>query len=68
MNESKETPKRGKGGRPPRSDPAGNCAMVRFSDAQFAGFLTMCEQSVILTTFLKILGNEYRMGQFLDLE
>lgn len=47
MNESKETPKRGKGGRPPKSDPAGNCVMVRFSDAQFAEFLTMYEQSGI---------------------
>jgi hypothetical protein len=42
-----ETPKRGKGGRPPKNDPAENCLMVRFSDAQYAEFLTRYEQSGI---------------------
>ncbi|WP_418895127.1 conjugal transfer protein MobA [Limibacterium fermenti] len=47
MNESKETRKRGKGGRPPKNDPAENCLMVRFTDAEYAKFLTMYEQSGI---------------------
>lgn len=47
MNESKESRKRGKGGRPPKSDPAQNCVMVRFSDKQYAEFLSMYEQSGI---------------------
>ena len=45
MNESKAPSKRGKGGRSPKSDPAENYVMVHFSDAQFAEFLTMYEQS-----------------------
>ena len=49
MNESKESRKRGKGGRPPKSDPAQNCVMVRFSDKQYAEFLSMYEQSGIRT-------------------
>ena len=47
MNESKEPLKRAKGGRPPKSDPAQNCVMVRFSDKQYAEFLSMYEQSGI---------------------
>ena len=47
MNESKESRKRGKGGRPPKSNPAQNCVMVRFSDKQYAEFLSMYEQSGI---------------------
>ncbi|GHV18071.1 hypothetical protein FACS1894169_14220 [Bacteroidia bacterium] len=47
MNESKEPRKRGKGGRPPKNDPAGNCVMVRFSNEQYAEFLSMYEQSGI---------------------
>lgn len=47
MNERNEPCKRGKGGRPPKSDPADNCVMVRFSGKQYAEFLTMYEQSGI---------------------
>jgi hypothetical protein len=47
MNESKEPRKRGKGGRPPKNDPAENCLMVRFTDVQYAEFLTMYERSGI---------------------
>lgn len=47
MNESKEPRKRGKGGRPPKNDPAGNCLMVRLTDVQYAEFLSMYEQSGI---------------------
>lgn len=34
-----------KGGRPPKSDPAKNCVMVRFSDQEYAQFLSMFEES-----------------------
>lgn len=47
MNESKESRKRGKGGRPPKNDPAEHCLMVRFTDAEYAEFLSMYEQSGI---------------------
>jgi len=47
MNERKEPRKRGKGGRPPKTDPAANCLMVRFSDVQYAELLSMFEQSGI---------------------
>ena len=45
MNENKEPRKRGKGGRPPKNDPAANCLMVRFTDTGYARFLSMFEQS-----------------------
>lgn len=41
----KPPPKRGKGERPPKSAPAENYVIVHFSDAQFAEFLNMYEQS-----------------------
>ena len=34
-----------KGGRPPKNDPAKNCVMVRFSDQEYAQFLSMFEES-----------------------
>lgn len=37
--------KRNKGGRPPKNDPAKNCVMVRFSNQEYARFLTMFEES-----------------------
>ncbi len=65
MNESKETRKRGKGGRPPKNDPAGNCVMVRFSDAQYAEFLTMYEQSGVRSKacfiLARIFGETFRV-------
>ncbi|MCL2561263.1 MAG: MobA protein [Rikenellaceae bacterium] len=45
MSDNKKPYKRGKGGRPPKSDPAINCLMVRFTDAEYARFLSMFEQS-----------------------
>ncbi len=36
---------RNKGGRPSKIDPAKNCVMVRFSDVEYAAFLSMFEQS-----------------------
>lgn len=34
-----------KGGRPPKDDPAKNCVKVRFSDVEYARFLSMYEES-----------------------
>lgn len=47
--ENKDTPrKRGQGGRPPKTDTAKNCVMVRFTDEEHARFLTLHEQSGVL--------------------
>lgn len=43
--EKKNVTRRGKGGRPAKNDTASNCVMVRFSDEEFARFLTLFEQS-----------------------
>ena len=65
MNESKEPRKRGKGGRPLKSDPADNCVMVRFSDVQYAEFLSMYEQSGIRSKarfiLARIFGEAFRV-------
>ncbi len=45
MSETDIAPKRGKGGRPPKTDTATNCVMVRFTDREYADFLSMFEQS-----------------------
>ena len=46
MNEEKREPrKRGKGGRPPKNDPAKYRLTVNLTDTQHAGFLAMFEQS-----------------------
>lgn len=37
--------KQGKPGRPPKADPAKKCVMVRFTDEEYARFLTMFEKS-----------------------
>ena len=44
-DEEIKTKKRNKGGRPPKVDTAKNCVMVRFSDKEYARFLTMFEES-----------------------
>ena len=49
MEQKKSPQKRGKGGRPPKTDPAKNCLMVRFTDEEYARFLTMFEQSGVLS-------------------
>lgn len=42
MNEEKREPrKRGKGGRPPKNDPAKHRLTVNLTDTQHAGFLAM---------------------------
>lgn len=45
MEEEIRRKKRNKAGRPPKNDPAKNCVMVRFSDQEYARFLTMFEES-----------------------
>lgn len=43
--EKKNQPRRGKGGRPAKNDTASNCVMVRFTDVEYARFMTLFEQS-----------------------
>jgi hypothetical protein len=65
MNQSNEPRKGGKGGRPPKNDRAGNCLMVRFSDAQYAEFLSMYEQAGIRSKarfiLARVFGEEFRV-------
>ena len=44
MREKNDT-RRGKGGRPPKTDTATNHVMVRFTDEEYVRFLTMYEES-----------------------
>lgn len=66
MNEEKTVPrKRGKGGRPPKIDPAKHRLTVNLTDTQHAGFLAMFEQSGVnsLSAFIsaRIFGDEFRV-------
>lgn len=66
MNEEKREPrKRGKGGRPPKNDPAKHRLTVNLTDTQHAGFLAMFEQSGVqsLSGFIsaRIFGDEFRV-------
>lgn len=47
--------KQGKPGRPPKADPAKKCVMVRFTDEEYAHFLTMFEKSGVhsMARFIK---------------
>ena len=47
--EKTEAPVRGRGGRPPKTDTAKNCVMVRFTDGEYARFLALFEQSGTLS-------------------
>ncbi len=53
--EKNNAPRRGRGGRPPKINTATNCVMVRFTDEEYARFLTMFEQSGVVAkaTFIK---------------
>lgn len=55
MKEEVRKKKWNKGGRPPKNDPAKNCVMVRFSDQEYAQFLSMFEESGVYAkaTFIK---------------
>ena len=63
----KNVPRRGKGGRPPKNDPAFRRLTVNLTDAQHAAFLTMYEQSGVpsLSGFIaaRIFGAEFRVIQ-----
>ena len=66
MNEEKTVPlKRGKGGRPPKNDPAKRRLTVNLTDTQHAGFLALYEQSGVqsLSGFIvaRIFGDEFRV-------
>jgi len=45
MEESERRKKWNRGGRPVKIDPAKNCVMVRFTDREYARFLSMYEES-----------------------
>lgn len=63
----KNVPRRGKGGRPPKNDPAFRRLTVNLTDVQHAAFLTMYEQSGVpsLSGFIaaRIFGDEFRVIQ-----
>lgn len=66
MNKEKREPRnRGKGGRPPKNDPAKHRLTVNLTDTQHAGFLAMFEQSGVssLSAFIsaRIFGDEFRV-------
>lgn len=66
MNEEKTVPlKRGKGGRPPKNDPAKHRLTVNLTDKQYAGFFALYQQSGVqsLSGFIaaRIFGDEFRV-------
>lgn len=66
MNQEKREPrKRGKGGRPPKNDPAKHRLTVNLTDTLYAEFLGMFEQSGLqsLSAFIsaRIFGEEFRV-------
>lgn len=66
MNESKNVPRRrGKGGRPPKLDPAAHRLTVNLTDEQNARFLSMYEQSGVfsISQFIaaRIFGDEFKV-------
>ena len=66
MNEEKTVPpKRGKGGRPPKNDPAKRRLTVNLTEQEYADFLALFEQSGVqsLSGFIsaRIFGDEFRV-------
>ena len=57
--------RKGRGGRPAKADTASHCVMVRFNDTEHARFLTMYEQSGLLSkaAFIKarVFGDVFRV-------
>ena len=57
--------RKGRGGRPAKTDTASHCIMVRFNDTEHARFLTMYEQSGLLSkaAFIKarVFGDVFRV-------
>jgi hypothetical protein len=65
MDNVKEPPERGVGGRPRKIDPAANRVMVRFTDVQYADFLTMYELSGVRSKarfiLARVFGESFRV-------
>jgi hypothetical protein len=65
MKEKNPPRKRGKGGRPPKNDPAAHRLTVNLTDVQHAEFLSMFERSGVATqsAFIaaRIFGDEFRV-------
>lgn len=65
MNQKREPRQRGKGGRPPKDDPALRRLTVNLTDDQHARFLSMFEQSGLasLSGFIaaRIFGDEFKV-------
>jgi hypothetical protein len=65
MEEKNQPRKRGKGGRPPKNNPAAKRLSVNLTDVQHARFLAMFEQSGVSTqsAFIaaRIFGDEFRV-------
>ncbi|MDE5709529.1 MAG: MobA protein [Alistipes sp.] len=63
--EKNRPPRKGRGGRPAKTDTASHCVMVRFNDTEHARFLTMYEQSGLLSkaAFIKarVFGDVFRV-------
>lgn len=63
--EKNRPPRKGRGGRPAKTDTASHCVMVRFNDTEHARFLTMFEQSGLLSkaAFIKarVFGDVFRV-------
>ena len=57
--------KRGRGGRPTKTDTASNCVMVRSTDEEYARFLSLLEESgvQVKATFIKarVFGERFRV-------
>ena len=57
--------KRGRGGRPTKTDTASNCVMVLFTDEEYARFLSLLEESgvQVKATFIKarVFGERFRV-------
>ena len=57
--------KRGRGGRPTKTDTASNCVMVRCTDEEYARFLSLLEESgvQVKATFIKarVFGERFRV-------
>lgn len=57
--------RRSRGGRPTKTDTASNCVMVRFTDEEYARFLSLLEQSgvQVKATFIKarVFGEGFRV-------
>jgi hypothetical protein len=65
MDKREESPKRGKGGRPPKNNPATRRLTVNLTETQHAAFLSMFEQSGLATisAFIaaRIFGEPFRV-------